>query len=640
MYTRLCAEGEVKSLKWLTQGLSVTSKIHRQNRVVAEMRLHFFAKMLTVAGLAVLGALPAVVAAKPTHGIAMYGAPALPPDFVSLPYANPDAPKGGRIVFGESGGFDSLNPFIVKGRAPAGLTGLTMETLLGRSIDEPFTLYGLLAESVETDDARSYVAFTLREGARFSDGSPVTPEDVIWSMETLGTQGAPRYAAAWAAVTKAEITGPRSVRFTFGSGNRELPLLLGLRPILKKAQWGGKDFAQSSLDAPIGSGPYIVKEMEPGRFITYGKRADWWGASLPFNRGLHNFDEVRYDYFGDSGVVFEAFKAGAITSYRETNPVKWAENYNFPAATSGDVVLSTIPNTRPSGIEGLVMNTRRAQFADWRVRQAMILAFNFELVNQTLTGGVQPRIQSYFSNSVLGMTPGAPATGQELHILQPFAADLPAGTIEGYSLPVSDGSEANRKGIRAAAKLLEEAGWTVRDGVLQDAQGTAFAFEILLKNGMDEPIGYASIFVEALKRLGIEARITTVDDAQYTERTNAYDFDMTHYIRSLTLSPGTEQMLYWGAAGVQTPGTRNWMGMNSPAAEAAIDAMLAATKPEDFQAATRALDRVLTAGRYVIPVWYSDVSRMAHRKELHYPARLPLYGDWPGFQPETWWYQQ
>ena len=595
--------------------------------------LAFGAVVLTLAGV------PGVTAAQPTHGIALYGEPALPPDFVSLPYANPDAPKGGRIVFGEAGGFDSLNPYIVKGRAPAGLAALTVETLLGRSIDEPFTLYGLLAESVETDAARTFVEFTLREGARFADGSPVTVEDVLWSMETLGTKGAPRYAAAWAAVAKTEVTGSRKVRFTFNTENRELPLLLGLRPILKKAQWAGKDFTASTLEAPIGSGPYRVKDYEAGRSIVYERRADWWGRDLPFNRGLHNLDEVRYDYFGDSGVVFEAFKAGAITSYRESNPAKWATNYAFPAVSSGEVTLVEIPHGRPSGIEGLVMNTRRPVFADWRVREAMIQAFNFELVNQTLTGGAQPRITSYFANSALGMTPGTPATGAELALLQPFAADLPPGTIEGYALPVSDGSEANRKGIRAATKLLEQAGWTVQEGVLENAEGTPLAFEILLQNGADDPIGYASIFVEALKRLGIDARITTVDSAQYVERTNAYDFDMTHYIRSISLSPGTEQKLYWGAAGVTEPGTRNWMGMNSPAAEAAIDALLKATGPEDFTTATRALDRVLTAGRYVIPVWYSSVSRLAYRSDLHYPERLPVYGDWPGFQPDTWWHQ-
>ncbi len=603
------------------------------------MRSGFLGGLKGVAAALALVVTPGLAGAQ-SHGIAMYGEPALPPDFVSLPYANPDAPKGGRIVFGESGGFDSLNPYIVNGIAPAGLTAHTVETLLGRSFDEPFTLYGLLAESVNTDEARTFVEFTLREGARFSDGSPVTVEDVIWSFETLGTKGQPRYAAAWNKIGKVEQTGERSVKFTFNTEDRELPLILGLRPILKKAQWEGKDFTLSTLEAPIGSGPYVVAEFEPGKFISYRKNPDWWGADLPFNRGQHNLDEIRYDYFGDGGVVFEAFKAGEITSWRETNPVKWEQQYDFPAVTSGDVVKSVIPHSRPSGIEGFVFNTRRGMFADWRVREALITAFNFELVNKTLNGGAQPRIQSYFSNSPLAMVPGAPAEGRVAELLAPFKAELLPGALEGYALPVGDGSEANRGAIRAATALLEEAGWTVQDGVLKNAAGEPFAFEILITNGADDIINAATIYVEGLKRLGIEARVTTVDSAQYKERTTNYDFDMTHYIRSLSLSPGNEQTLYWGSAGVTEPGTRNWMGMNSPAAEAMIATMVAAADEAEFVAAVQALDRVLTTGRYVIPIWYSDVSRLAHRKELKYPERLPLYGDWPGFQPEVWWYEE
>jgi peptide/nickel transport system substrate-binding protein len=603
------------------------------------MTLKTFARLGPAAALT-FALLTQPLLAQTTHGIAMYGTPALPPDFVSLPYANPDAPKGGRIVFGESGGFDSLNPFILKGNAPAGVSALTVETLMGRSYGEPFALYGLLAESVETDQARSFVAFTLREGARFSDGSPVTPEDVLWSFETLGTKGSPRYAAAWAKIAKAEKTGPRTVRFTFNTADRELPLLLGLRPILKKAQWDGKDFTVSSLDPIIGSGPYVIGPFEPGRYISYVRNPDWWGADLPFNRGQHNFDEVRYDYFGDGGVVFEAFKAGDITSYREANPAAWASNYAFPAVQSGDVVLAEIPHQRPSGIDGFVFNTRREIFADWRVREALIQAFNFEFINRTLTGGVQPRITSYFSNSVLGMTPGTPAEGREQALLAPFADSLLPGALEGYALPFSDGSEANRKGIREATRLLEEAGWTVQNGVLTNAAGTPFAFDILLVQGADDMLSIANIFIEALRRLGIAVTVTSVDSAQYKERTNAYDFDMTHYIRSLSLSPGNEQTLYWGSAGVTEPGTRNWMGMNSPAAEAMIKTLLTATDPEEFTAATRALDRVLTSGRYVVPIWYSDVSRIAHAKQLHYPDRLPIYGDWLGFQPDVWWYKE
>lgn len=595
-------------------------------------------QMTRAVGLAmVLGVQAHSAAADPRHGIAMYGDPALPPDFVSLPYANPDAPKGGAITFGEAGGFDSLNPYIVKGSAPAGVGLLTVETLLGRSYDEPFTLYGLLAESVDTDDARSYVEFTIREGARFSDGSPVTPEDVLWSFEKLGTDGQPRYAAAWEKIATSEITGPRSIRFTFNTVDRELPLLLGLRPILQKAQWEGRDFTATTLDAPIGSGPYTVTAADPGVSVTFTKNPDWWGKDVPFYRGLHNFQTVTYQYFGDGGVVFEAFKSGDTSTYRETSAPKWATNYDFPAVTSGDIVKSEIPHGRPSGIEGLVFNTRRPLFADWRVRDALIHAFNFELINATITGGTQPRITSYYANSELGMTPGAPADGKVAALLAPFAADLLPGALDGYTLPAGDGSEANRANIRTATDLLEQAGWTVQDGVLTNAAGEPFAFEILLNTGTDELISVASIYVEALKRLGIAAKITTVDSAQYKERTNAYDFDMTHYIRSLSLSPGNEQTLYWGAAGVTEPATRNWMGMNSPAAEAMIATMLSSATREDFVAATQALDRVLITGRYVIPMWYLNISRLAHKKELKFPARLPIYGDWLGFQPEVWW---
>ncbi len=575
----------------------------------------------------------------------MYGTPALPPDFVSLPQVNPDAPNGGKIIFGESGSFDSMNPFILKGRAPAGLSAMTVETLMGRSYDEPFTLYGLLAESITTDPARSYAEFTLREAARFSDGSPVTVEDVMWSFEALGTLGNPRYHGAWKKIGKMEQTGPRSVLFTFNVADRELPLILGLRPILQKAQWQGKAFDESTLDestleVPIGSGPYIVGAFEPGKYVSYVKNPDWWGRDLPFNRGQHNFDEVRYDYFGDGGVVFEAFKGGLITSFRETNPAKWARVYDWPEVASGDIVKSEIPHQRPSGIEGLAMNTRRPLFADWRVREAMILAFNFELVNQTLNGGANPRIQSYFGNSPLGAPPGTPAEGKVLALLTPFKDQLLPGALEGYAVPVGDGSEANRKNIRAATSLLDEAGYRIDAGVLKDPAGNPVGFEILLVNGANDMISAADIYVESLKRLGIAARVTTVDDAQYKQRTNAYDFDMTHYIRGLSLSPGNEQMLYWGAAGVSEPGTRNWMGINSPAAEAMINAMLNAPDQESFVAATQALDRVLTTGRYVVPMWYSAISRLAHRKELKFPARLPLYGDWAGFQPDVWWYEQ
>ena len=597
-----------------------------------------FRRIVALATTCFLCATP-LAAEQTSHAISMYGDPALPPDFVSLPHANPDAPKGGRIVLGESGSFDSLNPYILPGTAPWGIGPMTVETLMGRNYDEPFTLYGLLAESVTTNEARDFVAFTLREEARFSDGSPVTVEDVMWSFEALGTEGHPRYRGAWSKVETMEQTGPRTVRFTFTEEDRELPLILGLRPILQKAQFETRDFARSSLEPIIGSGPYVVDRFEPGRFISFSRDPDWWGADLPFNRGQHNFDTVRYDYFADSSVIFEAFTAGQLSSYREGSPVRWAQSYDFPAVRAGDIVKSEIGHERPSGITGFAFNTRRAPFDDWRVRAALIHAFNFEFINTIINDGAEPRITSYFSNSELGMREG-PAQGKVRALLEPHADDLPPGALEGYSLPVSDGSEGNRRNIRRAMALLQEAGWEVEDGELRNAQGEPLRFEILLAQGMQDALAIANSYVEALRRLGVAARVNVVDSAQFTERTNEFAFDMVRYSRALSLSPGNEQWLYWGSQAAGQPGSRNWMGVESPAVDALIRAMLTARDRTDFVAATRALDRVLTAGRYVIPFWYSDVSRIAHSSALHYPERLPLYGDWLGFHPEVWWYEE
>jgi peptide/nickel transport system substrate-binding protein len=571
----------------------------------------------------------------------MYGDPALPPDFAHLPHVNPDAPKGGRIVQGEVGGFDSLNPFILKGRAPWQLQYLAYEGLMGRSYDEPFTLYGLLAESVETDDARSFVEFTLNPAARFSDGSPVTVDDVLWSFETLGTIGAPRYHGAWARVAKAEAVGERGVRFTFTEPDRELPLILALRPILKKAQWDGVDFAESGTSIiPIGSAPYVVDRFEAGRYVHLKRNPDYWGADVPFMRGQANLDEIRMEFFGDGTAMFEGFTSGLLNTMRETNANAWNTRYDFPAVQSGQIVKSVIPHQRPSGITGFVMNTRRPLFQDWRVREAMIHAFNFEYISQTVNGGEDPRITSYFSNSVLGMTPG-PVEGREAEFLAPFATDLLPGTLEGYTLPTSDGSVNNRANMRAAAALLEEAGWTPDNaGVLRNAAGEPFAFTILLRQGSAEVLAISDIYVEALKRLGMDVTVAQIDPAQYTERTNAFDFDMSYYIRGVSLSPGAEQRQYWGSEAATIEGSRNWMGVQSPAIDAMIERLVTSTEQEDFIAATRALDRVLTAGRFVVPFWYNDRARIAHDARLRFPERLPVYGDWIGFQPDVWWWEE
>ena len=592
-------------------------------------------RVLRAGFLAMVVALP--VHGEPASGISMYGDPAIPPDFVSLPYANPDAPQGGTIIFGETGGFDSLNPYILAGRAPWGLQTHVFETLMARNWDEPFGLYGLLAESIETPPDRSWVEFTLRPEARFSDGSPVTVEDVIWSMETLAREGLPRYRNAWDKVETVEQTGERSVRLTFNAVDRELPLIIGLRPILKKADWQGVDFAASSLRVPVGSGPYTVGALEPGRFIEFDRDPDYWGNDLPYNAGLHNFDTIRYEYFTDAGVLFQAFAAGELSVYRETDPARWASAYSFPAASSGAIVKAEIPHGRPSGMEGFVFNTRRAVFADWRVREALLHAFNFEFINRTLNDGAFPRRTSYFANSELAMQPG-PASPEVRALLEPFAASLVPDALDAYALPASDGSERNRANLRAAARLLDEAGWTIEAGVRRNARGEPFTFEILLNAGQGEAV--ANLYVDALRQLGIDARIRIIDAAQYNARRSDYEFDMIINTWAMSLSPGNDQYLYWGSDGVTTPGTRNYAGIDSPAVDAMIDTILAAQTQAEVVTATRALDRVLTTGRYVIPFWFPDVSMIAHKADLAYPERIPVYGDWIGWLPEVWWQER
>ncbi|MFD1509274.1 extracellular solute-binding protein [Lacimonas salitolerans] len=601
------------------------------------MQANFFHYGRTVLGALALVLQGAAGIAQPAHGIAMYGEPGLSADFSALPYANPEAPRGGRLIEGNTGGFDSLNPFLRKGTVPWQLRFYAYESLMARNWDEPFALYGLLAETIEVAPDRSWVEFTLRAQARFSDGSPVTVEDVIWSFETLGTKGHPRYLGFHAQVESIEQTGPHSVRLSFNTDNRELALIAGLRPILQKAQWEGRDFADGGLaDIPVGTGPYRVTGYEAGRQVTLERVPDYWAADLPIRRGTQNFDEIRIEFFGDENVLFEAFKAGVINIYRETNAQNWATQYDFPAVQSGQVVLSEIAHERPSGMTGFVMNTRRPHLSDWRVREALILAFNFPYINGTITGGRQPRITSYFSNSDLGMRPG-PATGRVRELLEPFAADLPPGALDGYDLPQGEDTPRNRGDLRRAVGLLEQAGWTVQNGELRGADGQRFVLRAVLRQGDARMESVLQIYSQALKRLGIDLSITTIDNAQFTEREATVDFDLMPFRRDLSLSPGTEQRLYWGADGAEYEGTRNLMGVQSPAVDAMIDALLTATDPADFTAATRALDRVLMAGRFVIPIWTTLSDRIAHAKNLKFPENTPIYGDRIGWMPDVWW---
>lgn len=583
-------------------------------------------------GLSLVAALWAGLAqAEPSHGLAMHGAPALPADFQHLPYANPAAPQGGRFAIGVVGTFDSLNPYILRGRAPAEVRAHTVESLLARNWDEPFALYGWLAATVETPPDRAWVEFRLRPGARFSDGSPVTAADVLWSFETLAEVGRPNFRTVWSKVETAEAPDDHTVRVTFAEPDREAPLILGLTPILK----AGQALGEPGLTPLVGSGAYVVGAVEPGRSLVLRRNPDWWGADVPAMRGQNNFAEIAVEYFRDGGAHFDAFRAGQIDLFREGDPIRWAQGYGFARMLDGRAVKAEIGHGRPTGMAGLVMNARRAPFDDIRVRRALMLAFNFEWVNATLRGGVERRITAYFDNSDLRHR-GA-AEGREREILAPFADALPEGALDAEWAPPTAGAgdARNRANLRAAARLLEDAGWTVGGGVLRDAGGRAFTFEILLGGSAEEAT--AGAFRDALGTLGIAATVRTVDAAQYQARLNDYDYDMIVNRWGMSLSPGNEQRLYWGRQGVTEPGTRNYPGVDSPAVEAAIDALLAAEDDHAFRAAARALDRALAHGDHVIPFGWDPVSRIAHDAGLRRPERTPLYGDWIGWAPEVWW---
>ena len=559
----------------------------------------------------------------------MHGAPALSPGFANLPYANPSAPRGGTVTFGETGSYDSLNPFVLKGRAPWVLRSLTVETLMARSWDEPFTLYGLLAESVETPPDRAWVRFVLRPEARFSDGSPVTAQDVAWSLETLGTEGHPRYRNSWDAVASVEVEGPRTVLIRFSEPNRELPLIMGLRPVLKKAEWEGRDFADSTLEPVTGSGPYVVAEAEPGRTLVLERDPDWWGADLPVNRGLHNFDRVRVEYFRNADALWSAVRTGAVTIFPDADPVRWAEGYDVAAAREGRLVRHEIPHGRPSGMAGFVFNTRRAPFDARPVRRALALAFDWRWVNARVHAGQFERITSYWSGSDLAFD--GPAEGREAALLAPFADRLPEGTLEaGWRPPEGDGRR-NRANLSRAAALLDAAGWRVSDGIRRK-DGRPLRFEILVASTEHETL--ATLWAEALARIGVRAEPRRVDDAQYQARRQVYDYDVTVNRWWLSLSPGTEQWLYFGSEGRETEGTRNYMGVADPAVDAMIRALLAAETEPGFRAAVRALDRVLSSGIYVVPFGTLAEDRIAASAAMRRPDASALYG----FRPEVWWH--
>ncbi|MEO1330508.1 MAG: extracellular solute-binding protein [Pseudomonadota bacterium] len=557
------------------------------------------------------------------HALAMHGAPALEEGFEHFPYVNPDAPQGGRLTIGLTGGFDSLNPFILRGRASRAIRSLVVESLMTRSQDEPFTLYGLLAERVETPEDRTSVTFYLHPEARFSNGDQVTVEDVIWSMETLRAQGRPNHRSYYSQIVRTEPVGERGVRFVFEAPNRELPLLMGLMPVLSKADWAGRDFETGGLRPILGSGPYKVAQVEAGRRILFEKSPDYWAADLPVNRGRHNFEQIEHLYFRTASALWEGFTAGAVDLYSEYDPARWVEAYDVPAVQDGSIERAAFEHGRPSGMDGFVFNTRRAKFQDRRVRAALALALDYAWVNERFHRGGFARIESYFSGSSLGFeNPAGPA---ENALLAPFADDLPAGALEeAWRPPEGAGDGRNRRNMRAARRLLADAGWTLQDGRLLDADGRAFAFEILLST--NQPDRIAQVFVDAVAGLGIAAEIRQIDSAQYEERLLNYDYDMILRRWWLSLSPGEEQRFYWSASAGAAPGSRNYMGVSDPAVDAMVDAMLAARDREGFETAVRALDRVLSSGIYVIPLGYLEKDLLAWRRGVGVPKAAPLYG--------------
>ena len=576
-------------------------------------------------------AMAAEAAPRPVHAIAMHGEVKYPPGFDHFDYAEPAAPKGGELRLATvANTFDSLNPFIIKGVAASGAT-MPFETLLVHSADEAFSEYGLLAESLEVPADRSWVIFTLRPQARWHDGRPITADDVAFSFELLRAKGHPQYRFYYQAVTRVETLGERRVKFTFKPGdNREMPLIIGEMPVLPRHYWQGRDFDKTTLEPPLGSGPYRIASFEPGRFIVYQRVKDYWGANLAVRKGHNNFDTVRYDYYRDSTVALEAFKAGEYDLRIENEAKKWATGYqDWPALADGRGHLTAFSNSRPTGMQGFAYNIRRPLFQDPRVRLALAYAFDFEWTNKTLFYGQYERSESYFSNSELA-SHGLPSA-DELALLEPLRAQLPPEvfTTE-YRAPATDGSGNVRPNLRQAMALLEQAGWRVTDGKLT-RDGVPFRFEILLDAPAFERVSLP--FVQNLARLGIDASVRTVDTAQYKNRVDHFDFDMIVGLWGESLSPGNEQRGYWGSEAADEVGGDNVVGIKNPAVDKLVAALVAAPDRAALVTRAHALDRALLWNHYVIPHWHLGTDRVAYWDKFAIPAIIPSQG----VDPLLWW---
>jgi microcin C transport system substrate-binding protein len=567
-----------------------------------------------------------------SHGLSLFGDLKYGPDFKNFDYVNPEAPKGGTVRYATIGTFDTLNPYQLKGNKPAGI-GFLFDTLMTRSADEPDSEYGLVAESVEIPKDRTWVQYNLRKEARFHDGSPVTPEDVIWTFETLKTKGDPHYRLYYADVTKVEKVGERGVRFSFRSGdNRELPQIVGELPVLSKQYWASREFDKTTLDEPLGSGPYKIESFASGRYIVYRRVADYWAKDFPVSRGRNNFDVIRYDYYRDQTVALEAFKAGQFDIRLENVAKNWAIGYESPALKDGLIKKVEIPNKLPQGMQGFGFNTRpnHPLFGDARVREALGYLFDFQWTNKTLFYGAYTRTKSYFSNSDLASS-GLPSA-DELKILDKYKGQIPDEVFtKAYEPPKTDGSGNIRDNMREALRLLKAAGWSVKGEKLVNDKGEPFEFEFL--NFQPEFERIILPFIQNLGRIGIKANLRTVDPAQYENRMKKFDFDMTVVAIGESLSPGNEQREFWASSAVDEDGSANYMGVRSKAVDDIIDLIVSAQTRADLLTRVHALDRILLHSYYVIPNWHITNFRVAYWDKFQRPKTPPPYS--PAF--DTWW---
>ena len=578
--------------------------------------------------------LAASAAEPPRHAIAMHGGPALGPDFKHFPYVNPDAPRGGRLTLGQLGTYDSLNPFIVRGVAPGGLRGLVYESLMARSRDEPFTLYGLIARSIDVAPDRSWITFHIDPDATFSDGKQITADDVLFSHDLMRRKGRPYLRSHYNKVGQAERIGPKTVKFHFKNpGDREIPLIMGLMPILPKHAINPETFDKTTLQPPIGSGPYVVAKIDPGHALLFRRNPAYWAANRPVRRGMHNFSEVRLLYYRDASAVFEAFKTGAVDVRSESNPARWIDGYDFPAMRDGRAVRKTFKTGSPAGMSGIVFNTRRDKFADIRVRRALSLAFDGPGINQSLFHGRFVRSESFFAGSKLAST-GLAADARERALLAPFKGSVLPEIMAGrWRLPSATTKPARRKNLKQAFDLLRDAGYELKSRRLVHSRtGRPLDIEYLVTTTAQERIALS--FANSLKRLGITVTIRKVEASQYWARIGGFEFDMIQQRYSASLSPGNEQINRWASSHADIKRSLNYAGVRNPAVDAMIREMLKATERADFVSAVRAFDRALLSGSYLIPLFHVPEQWYAIWTHLRHPVAPPLLGT----DYATWWH--